>query len=47
MTRKKREKNSVELAQSIIDTYQPENVQVMQNVLKDIFVPMFEAMLQG
>lgn len=47
MNRKKRNKKSVELAQSIIDTYQPESVEDMQNALKDIFGPMFEAMLQG
>lgn len=47
MIRKKRDKKSVELAQSIIDTYQPESVEDMQNALKDIFGPMFEAMLQG
>lgn len=47
MTRKKRDKKSVELAQSIIDTYQPESIEDMQNALKDIFGPMFEAMLQG
>ena len=47
MTRKKRDKKSMELAQSIIDTYQPKNVEDMQNALKDIFGPMFEAMLQG
>lgn len=47
MTRKKRNKKSVELAQSIIETYQPESVEDIQNALKDIFDPMFEAMLQG
>ncbi|EMF0060768.1 hypothetical protein PFZ79_002623 [Enterococcus hirae] len=47
MTRKKRNKKSVELAQSIIETYQPESVEDIQNALKDIFGPMFEAMLQG
>lgn len=47
MTRKKRDKKSVELAQSILDTYQPESVEDMQNALKDVFGPMFEAMLQG
>ncbi len=31
MTRKKRDKKSVEFAQSIIDTYQPENIDDMQN----------------
>ena len=47
MTRKKRDKKSVELAQSIIETYHPESVEDIQNALKDIFGPMFEAMLQG
>lgn len=46
MTRKKRNKKSVKLAQSIIETYQPESVEDIQNALKDIFGPMFEAMLQ-
>lgn len=47
MTKQKRDKKSVELAQSIIDTYQPESVEDMQNALKDIFGTMFEAILQG
>lgn len=47
MTRKNRDKKSVALAQSIIDNYQPKSVEDMQNALKDIFGPMFEAMLQG
>ncbi|WP_285023831.1 IS256 family transposase [Lactococcus garvieae] len=47
MPRKKRDKKTLDLAQSIIDTYQPESVEDMQNALKDIFGPMFEAMLQG
>lgn len=37
----------MELAQSIIDTYQPESVEDIQNALKDIFEPMFKVMLQG
>lgn len=47
MVEKKRNKKSIELAQSIIDTYQPESIEDMQNALKDIFGPMLEAMLQG
>lgn len=47
MPRKKRDKKTLDLAQSIIDTYQPESIEDMQNALKDIFGPMFEAMLQG
>lgn len=35
------------LARQIIEQYQPETVADMQNALKDIFGPMFEAMLQG
>ena len=36
-----------ELAKQILEAYQPESVEDMQNALKDIFGPMFEAMLQG
>lgn len=35
------------LAREIISQYKPQNVEDMQNALKDIFGPMFEAMLQG
>ncbi len=35
------------LVKTIMDTYQPENVQEMQSALKDLFGPMLEAMLQG
>ncbi len=35
------------LAREIIARYQPKTVQDMQDALKDIFGPMFEAMLQG
>lgn len=35
------------LAKDIIEKYQPKTVEDMQNALKDIFGPMFEAMLQG
>ena len=35
------------IAQAIIDNYQPANAQEMQDAIKEIFGPMFEAMLQG
>ena len=48
MARKKKELSPNEqLARAIIAQYQPKNVEDMQNALKDIFGPMFEAMLQG
>lgn len=36
-----------ELVNKILETYQPETAEDVQNALKDIFGPMFEAMLQG
>lgn len=36
-----------ELVNAIIEAYQPETAEDVQNALKDIFGPMFEAMLQG
>lgn len=47
MTRKERNPKSVELANRIISEYQPKSVEDMEDALKDIFGPMFEAMLQG
>ena len=48
MTRKKEElAPNRQLAQAISDQYQPQSVEDMQDALKDIFGPMFEAMLQG
>ena len=48
MARKKKDKSpNQQLAQAIIDQYQPQSVEDMQNALKDIFGPMFEALLQG
>ena len=47
MAKSKRDPKSVELANRIIEQYQPESVQDMQNALKDIFGPMFESMLKG
>ena len=40
-------KSKNELVKAIIDTYQPETAKDVQDALKDIFGPMFEAMLQG
>jgi transposase-like protein len=47
LTKSKREQKSVELAKQILENYQPETVEDMQNALKDIFGPMFESMLKG
>lgn len=47
MARKKRDPKSVELANRIIAEYAPESVEDMENALKDVFGPMFEAMLKG
>lgn len=43
----KRSNASMAIAQAIINEYQPKNADEMQDALKDIFGPMFEAMLQG
>lgn len=47
--RKKIQRNEmgVAIAKAILENYQPQSVQEMQDALKDIFGPMFEAMLQG
>ena len=48
MTRRKKEATpNRQLAQAILDQYQPKSVEDMQDALKDIFGPKFEAMLQG
>ena len=47
MARKKRDPKKVALAQAILDAYQPETAEDMNNALKDLFGPMFETMLQG
>lgn len=47
MAKPKKNPNSEELANKIIEKYQPESVEDMQNALKDIFGPMFESMLKG
>lgn len=41
----KRSNASMEIANAIINEYHPANVKEMQDALKDIFGPMFEAML--
>lgn len=43
----KRSNASMAIAQAIINEYQPKNAEEMQDALKDIFGPMFEAMLHG
>ncbi len=40
-------KSKNELVQAILDVYQPETAKDVQDALKDVFGPMFEAMLQG
>ena len=48
MARRKKELTpNQKLAQAIVDQYQPKSVEDMQDALKDIFGPMFEAMLKG
>jgi len=47
MARKKEKTPGQEIAQKIIEEYKPENVEDMQDALKGVFGPMFEAMLQG
>ena len=43
----RRSEASKAIAQAIIDQYQPTSAADMQDALRDIFGPMFEAMLQG
>ena len=47
MSRKREPRKGEEFAKEIIAKYQPKTVEDMQNALKDIFGPMFEAMLNG
>lgn len=42
-----RDPQSVALAQTILEKYQPETKEDVQEAMKDIFGPIFEAMLQG
>ena len=41
----RRSEASKAIAQAIIDQYQPTSAEDMQDALRDIFSPMFEAML--
>ena len=45
--RKKRNAAAVKIAQEIIAAYKPESVSEMQDAIKDVFGPMFEAILNG
>ena len=47
MAKKKESTPGENLAKQMIEQYHPKSVADMQNALKDIFGPMFEAMLQG
>lgn len=47
MTKKREPRKGEEFAKEIIAKYKPKTVEDMQNALKDIFGPMFEAMLNG
>lgn len=49
MAPRKNKKNEAgrAIAQAIIDQYQPQSAEDMQDALREIFGPMFEAMLQG
>lgn len=46
-TKNNRNLKSAAIAKAILENYQPESAEDMQDALKDIFGPMFEAMLQG
>ena len=45
--RKKRNEPGRKIAEAIIAEYKPQSVAEMQQALKDVFGPMFEAMLNG
>lgn len=45
--RKNRNEKGEVIAKMILEQYQPKNKEDMQDAIKDIFGPMFEAMLQG
>ena len=47
MAKIKRDSKKVALAQAILDAYQPKSAEEMNDALKDLFGPMFEAMLKG
>ena len=45
--KKKEKPNNVKIAEAILEQYKPTTVGEMQDALKEIFGPMFEAMLKG
>ena len=47
MAKIKRNPAAVEIANKILENYNPESVEDMQDALKDIFGPMFEGLLKG
>lgn len=47
MARKKRDPKKANLAKAILEAYQSGIAEDMNNALKDLFEPMFEAMLKG
>lgn len=47
MARKKRDPKKLALAQAILNEYNPQSVEDVNEALKDIFGPLFESMLQG
>ena len=46
-SKKQRNRKSNPIVQAILVEYQPQTAEDMQEAIKDIFGPMFEAMLQG
>ena len=47
MAKIKRDPKTVAIANAILEQYQPETKEDVQDALKDIFGPIFESMLQG
>ncbi len=49
MAKKKNERSEASraIAKAILEQYKPTTTEEMQDALRDIFGPMFEAMLQG
>lgn len=45
--RKKRNPAALKIANDIITAYKPESVEEMHEAIKDVFGPMFEAILNG
>lgn len=43
----KRSPESVAIAKAILDQYQPQNIEDMNEAIKDVFGPLFESILQG